>query len=237
MAAMQEQLCEDVVTSKELDVPAADEKYVIFQALSHPLRVKMLIFIDGNELTFSSLKQRMGMESSGQLQHHLRKLSGLVVVKANGNYGLTDAGRSALDLLRESESSGTSLEALCCVPTPKERAWNHQVGNTGIVLRLAIGVALSAATIALLVSYFLAGSTEITLLRDGSYFASLGIDGAVLFGFFGISFLISAVTGYPGCEITAIPNLFAKKKWYCSCLITPFNVPNGRLLEHERRLQ
>jgi hypothetical protein len=224
------------VTPKELDVPAADEKYLIFQALSHPLRVKMLTYIDGNELTFSSLKQRMGMESSGQLQHHLQKLSGLVVVKANGSYGLTDAGRRALDLFRESESSGTPLEALCCVPTPKEFAWNHQVGNTGIGLRLAIGVVMSVATIALLASYFLAGSTELTLLHDGSYFASLGIDGAVLFGFFGISFLISTVTGYPGCEITAIPNLFAKKKWYCSCLMTPFNVPNGRLLKRKPRL-
>jgi DNA-binding transcriptional ArsR family regulator len=225
------------VTSKELDGPMVDEKYLIFQALSHPLRVKMLVNIEGNELTFSSLKQSMGMESSGQLQHHLQKLSGLVVVKANGSYGLTDAGRRALEIFRESESSGTPLEALCCVPTPREVAWNKQVGKTGIVLRLVIGVALAATTIALLASYFLAGSTELTLLRDGSYYASLGIDGAVLFGFFGISFLISAVTGYPGCEITAIPNLFAKKKWYCSCLITPFNVPNGRLLEHERILQ
>ena len=234
---MQELFCDDVVTSKELDVAAADEKYLIFQALSHPLRVKMLVNIEGNELTFSSLKQRMGMESSGQLQHHLQKLSGLVVVKANGNYGLTDAGRRALEIFRESENSGTPFDALCCVPTPKEFAWNHQVGNNGIVLRLAVGLALSAATIALLATYFLAGSTELTLLRDGSFYASLGIDGAVLFGFFGISFLISAITGYPGCEVTAIPNLFAKKKWYCPCLITPFNVPNGRLLKHERIAQ
>jgi hypothetical protein len=173
----------------------------------------------------------MGIQSSGQLQQHLQKLSGLVVVKNNGSYGLTDAGRKALEIFRESESSGKSLEDLCCVPTPKEIARNKQVGRTGTVLRLALGSALTALTIAILAAYLFAGGTELTLLRDGSSFVSIGLGGSILFGFFGISFLISAISGYPGCEVAAIPNLFARKKWYCSCLITPFNAPNGRLLK------
>jgi hypothetical protein len=214
-----------------------DVKYLIFQALSHPSRVKILTLIQGNDLTFASLKHGVGMESSGQLQHHLQKLSGLVTEKDNGRYGLTDAGRRALEIFRESESSGRSLEDLCCIPTPKEMAHDKQVGRTGIILRLSIGSVLLAITIAILATYFVTGQWALTFHLSSSSFLSFGQTGAIILGFFGVSFLISGITGYPGCEITAIPNLFSRKKRYCSCLITPFNIPNGRLLQRETRAQ
>lgn len=220
-----------------MDEVPSDVKYLIFQALSHPSRVKILALIEGNDLTFASLKHGVGMESSGQLQHHLQKLSGLVMEKDNGSYGLTDAGRRALEIFRESESSGRSLEDLCCIPTPSEMAHDKQVGRTGRLLRLSIGSVLLAITVAILAVYLVTGQWALTFHLSSSSFVSFGPAGAIILGFFGVSFLISGITGYPGCEITAIPNLFSRDKRYCSCLITPFNIPNGRLLQRETRTQ
>jgi DNA-binding transcriptional ArsR family regulator len=211
------------------DLPNED-RYLIFQVLSHPARVKILALLEGNDLTFSSLKQELRMESSGQLQHHLQKMSGLISVESNGSYLLTWVGKRALSIYRESEKSGSSLENLCCQPPRNEMALDHQISRTGTILRLSIGSVLSALTLAVVGSYFLSGHDYLAFVI-GSYHISLGIGDVILFGFFGASFLISAVTGYPGCEITAIPNLFTSKKWYCSCVMTPFNVPNGRLLQ------
>ncbi len=170
------------------------------------------------------------MESSGQLQHHLQKMSLLISVEFNGSYRLTWVGKRALDIYRESEKSGSSLENLCCLPARNEIARDHQISRTGTLVRLSIGSVLLALTLAVIGSYFLSGHDYLVFVI-GSSSISLGIGGVAVLGFFGVSFLISAVTGYPGCEITAIPNLFTSKKWYCSCVITPFNVPNGRLLQ------
>jgi DNA-binding transcriptional ArsR family regulator len=216
-----------------------DVKYVIFQALSHPTRVKILALIDHKDLTFGSLKNELGIESSGQLQHHMQKLSSLVTEKDNGSYGLTNAGKRALDIFWESERSGRSVEDLCCLPTPSEVAHDKQISSSGTVLRLAIGSILLALTVAILAVYFVSGQAALTFHATSSSSVSFGgwwFAGVILFGFFGVSFLISAITGFPGCEVTAIPNLFSrKKKMYCSCLITPFNLPNGRLLDRERQ--
>jgi hypothetical protein len=206
-----------------------DTKYLIFQALSHPFRVRILTLIEQNEVTFSWLKHELGIESSGQLQHHLEKLSGLITLKENGCYGLTDVGKRALDIYRESERSGSPLEDLCCMPSPTEMAHDKQISRSGTILRLSIGSALLALTVAILAF----GQTALRLQLSNSII-SFDLTGLVILGFFGVSFLISGVTGYPGCEITAIPNLFLSRKRYCSCLITPFNLPNGSLLQRER---
>ncbi|MGI0090434.1 MAG: ArsR/SmtB family transcription factor [Nitrososphaerales archaeon] len=208
-----------------------DPKYRIFQALSHPTRVRILTLIEQNELSFSALKHELGIESSGQLQHHLLKLSGLVSEEKNGCYGLTDAGRRSLEIYWESERSGRSLQDLCCVPSLREFAGNNLVGRSGTLLRLSAGSLLLVLTAASLATYIFFGQTLLNLQLSGaSSIVSLGLEGAIIFGFFGVSFVIAALTGYPGCEITAIPNLFSSKKWYCACLMTPFNLPNGRLL-------
>lgn len=55
-----------------------ESKFQIFQAISHPVRVKILVLLSEEGRTFSSLKHDLGIESSGQLQHHMQKLSVLV---------------------------------------------------------------------------------------------------------------------------------------------------------------
>lgn len=212
-----------------------DERYLIFQALSHPTRVKILSLLGSENFSFSSLKHGLGMESSGQLQHHLLKLSRLISETAGGFYSLTTLGRRALEIYRESEKSGTPLSELCCLPAQSELARDKQVNRTGVLLRLSIGAVLSAVTVGIIANYLFPSHAYLEAFVVFGGASSAWIPDAIVFGFFGISFLISSVTGYPGCEITAIPNLFTKTKKYCSCLITPFNIPNGRLVRAERK--
>ncbi len=209
-----------------------EERYLIFQALSHPARVKILSLLVSNDLSFSLLKHEVGMESSGQLQHHLQKLSGMIEEGEDGSYGLTSMGRRALEIYRESEKSGAPIAEICCLPSPSELAHDKQIDGRGFWLRLSIGSVLSALTAGIIANFLFPNQTYLKafdVFGGGSTWWSW-IPDAIIFGFFGISFVVSSITGYPGCEITAIPNLLTKKKRYCSCLITPFNVPNGSLL-------
>ena len=212
----------------DLENLSVEDRYRIFEALSHPTRVKILKLVDEKGLTFSTLKHELGLGSSGQLQHHLQKLSGFIIIeKDSGCYGLTDTGRRALDIYGSSEKSGRSLEAICCLPVRLEASKTVQVGRTGSALRLSLAGLLLALTIA-----FVASGQAALRFYGSSVSVGFGLSGAIIAGFFGVSFLIAGLEGYPGCEVTAIPNLFARRrKYYCSCVITPFNLPNGRLLE------
>ena len=104
-----------------------DSEYIYFEALSHPTRVRILSLIGEKELTFSSLKHELEIGSSGELQHHMQKLSNFVMTENKGSYDLTDEGRRALELYSESKKSGRSLEAICCIPHSTERAHNNQI--------------------------------------------------------------------------------------------------------------
>src|SRR5579863_9981356 len=102
--------------SVDLENASVEERYDIFEAISHPTRVKILKLVDEKELSFSALKRELGLGSSGQLQHHLQKLSGFVTVQnESGCYGLTKRGRLALEIYGSSEKSGRPLAAVCCL--------------------------------------------------------------------------------------------------------------------------
>ncbi len=214
--------------SLELENLPIEDRYRIFEALSHPTRVKILRLVEEKQLAFSALKHELGLESSGQLQHHLQKLSELVTIQEDsGSFGLTIMGRRALDVYRSSETSGRSLESVCCLPVRLEAPKTVRVGRTGSALRLSLAGVLLALTAA-----FVATGQAALKFYGSSVSVGFGLSGTVIAGFFGVSFLIAGLERDPGCEITAIPNLFARKrKFYSTCLITPFNLPNGRLLE------
>ena len=199
--------------------------------------MNILVLVQQNELSFSSLKNSLHIESSGQLQHHLQKLSSLVLEKPDGSYALTNQGKRALEIYSESERTGSPLEELCCLPVKTTQAHNHQINSQGTILRLSLGLILVGLTAAIIASYLATGQIPLSIHPEASSTISFGPGAVILFGFFGPSFLIAAATGYPGCEVTAIPNLFTEKKMYCSCLMTPFNIPNGSLLKHQIRAQ
>ncbi|MDG6934805.1 MAG: winged helix-turn-helix transcriptional regulator [Nitrososphaerota archaeon] len=75
-------------------------KSELFDALSHPIRVRILESLESGSKRFSDLKKATGIQSNGHLQFHLSKLQGLVSITEDGNYSLTDDGREAIRFLR-----------------------------------------------------------------------------------------------------------------------------------------
>lgn len=72
----------------------------LFEALGHPARIRILEALESRPMGFAEIKKSVGIESSGHLQFHLRKLNNLVNDGENGTYALTDDGREALRVLR-----------------------------------------------------------------------------------------------------------------------------------------
>jgi DNA-binding HxlR family transcriptional regulator len=68
----------------------------LFEAISHPARIRILKALEKNPSSFASLKRQLNIDSSGNLDYHLKKLGDLVTVRQDGLYGLTDVGKKAL---------------------------------------------------------------------------------------------------------------------------------------------
>ena len=71
----------------------------LFEAISHPTRIQILKTLEKAPRGFSELKHELGISSSGNLSHHLNKLSTLVGTDAHGKYVATDQGREALHMI------------------------------------------------------------------------------------------------------------------------------------------
>lgn len=68
----------------------------LFEAIAHPVRIKILKILEKQPSSFASLKRQLDIRSSGNLDYHLKKLAELVTVREDGLYGLTDVGKEAL---------------------------------------------------------------------------------------------------------------------------------------------
>jgi DNA-binding transcriptional ArsR family regulator len=83
----------------------------LFEELSHETRIKILQALGEQPMAFATLKRTLQMESSGNLQHHLGKLGGLVKQTDDGLYVLTDDGKEALrtlDTVRDIDRASTA---------------------------------------------------------------------------------------------------------------------------------
>jgi DNA-binding transcriptional ArsR family regulator len=78
------------------DVENDRQRAEVFDALAHPARITILKALSEGALGFADLKKRIGIESSGHLQHHLSKLNGLIKTDEHGKYCLSDQGKDAL---------------------------------------------------------------------------------------------------------------------------------------------
>ena len=76
----------------------------LFEAISHPTRIQILKTLEKAPRGFSELKHELGISSSGNLNHHLNKLSTLVGTDAHGKYVATDQGREALYMIKASKA-------------------------------------------------------------------------------------------------------------------------------------
>ncbi|HVO86027.1 MAG TPA: helix-turn-helix domain-containing protein [Candidatus Eisenbacteria bacterium] len=137
----------------------------LFEAISHPVRIRILKILEKQPASFASLKRQLGIESSGNLDYHLKKLTQLIAVRENGLYGLTDAGKEAL------LSIGT-IELW----TETEKRKIKTPGK--LPLEASLLILLEASTVAVAILWFLlAPSTLSTLsvISISAVIASLGV--------------------------------------------------------------
>lgn len=71
----------------------------VFEAISHPLRIRILKLLAERPMSFSELKRELGIKSSGQLDFHLKKLKNLIALSDEGKYVLTREGYAALQAI------------------------------------------------------------------------------------------------------------------------------------------
>ena len=76
----------------------------VFELLSDETRVGIVRELAaGEDLRFSTLRERVGTADSGKFNYHLERLRGNLVRKTEEGYRLTRAGRKLVDVVEASE--------------------------------------------------------------------------------------------------------------------------------------
>jgi DNA-binding HxlR family transcriptional regulator len=112
----------------------------VFDALSHPVRIMILKTLNEESLGFADLKKKLGIESSGHLQHHINKLSGLIKTDDYGKYTLSDQGKDALHSVETVERVAGSKAK----ENEKTRTYRKNVVLKSTVVALALLLAFSS---------------------------------------------------------------------------------------------
>jgi len=82
--------------SQDVDTTKAE----LFEAISHPVRIKILEALNEKPRGFAELGRAVGIESGGHLSFHLTKLRHLIRTNSQGDYVLTAEGKDALSAVR-----------------------------------------------------------------------------------------------------------------------------------------
>jgi len=72
----------------------------LFDAIAHPTRIMILQLLHDHPFGFSELKKQLGISSSGNVQHHLNKMTRLITTDNLGKYQLSDQGREAIHAIK-----------------------------------------------------------------------------------------------------------------------------------------
>lgn len=118
----------------------------VFDALSHPTRIRILKVLQKEALSFADLKKRMGIESGGHLQHHLNKLENLIKTDEYGKYCLSEEGEDALFAMQTIEKVAESGEKA------------HVHANGLGMRRFLIGIITLLAVVSLASSLYMSNS-------------------------------------------------------------------------------
>jgi TolB-like protein/Tfp pilus assembly protein PilF len=86
-------------------------KAELFDAVSHPVRIKILEALNEKPMGFAELGRVVGIESGGHLSFHLTKLGHLIRTNSQGDYVLTGDGRDALWTVHSPGERSPALEA------------------------------------------------------------------------------------------------------------------------------
>ena len=117
-----------------------------FEAIAHPLRIKMLKLLAKRPMSFSELKRELGVSSSGKLDFHLKKMGNLVTLDSEGKYTLTKEGYAALQAIvtikrygwqRRAYVIGTAAYLVATGYTAAKMLWEGPVPVYLAVLALA----------------------------------------------------------------------------------------------------
>jgi hypothetical protein len=132
-----------------MDVENIDEdrkRAEVFDALSHPMRIMLLKALSEEALGFAELKKKLGIESSGHLQHHVSKLNGLIKTDEYGKYTLSDQGKDAL------HSVNTVERAVGAKASENRKAYtsrsNTVLKSTTVILAVLLVLSLALAAFA-----------------------------------------------------------------------------------------
>ena len=116
-----------------------------FEAISHPIRIKILKLLAERSMGFSELKRALGIKSSGKLDFHMKKLGNLVTLDEEGKYTLTKEGYAALQAIdtvkrygwqRRAYALATIAYVIAVIFTLKMASWNPIRPPYSIVLLL-----------------------------------------------------------------------------------------------------
>jgi len=88
-----------------------DSEVELFQAISHPVRIKILEALVEKPMGFAELGRAVGIESGGHLSFHLTKLGHLIRTNLQGNYIITSEGKEALWTLHAQRSTSSKMPA------------------------------------------------------------------------------------------------------------------------------
>ncbi len=83
----------------------------VFEAVAHPLRIKILKLLAERPMSFSELKRELEIKSSGKLDFHLKKLGSLIALNSDGKYTLTKEGYAALQAITTIKKYGWQRRA------------------------------------------------------------------------------------------------------------------------------
>jgi DNA-binding transcriptional ArsR family regulator len=120
----------------------------LFDALGHPVRIRILQALEEGPLGFSELRRKVGLESSGHLQFHLGKLDGLVKSTEGGGYMITGDGLEAMAMVAALTHGGGAPSP----PGVSERVFSipKRLPAVTLVVILLLGAAVAYQTYAIL---------------------------------------------------------------------------------------
>ncbi|MBS7630696.1 winged helix-turn-helix transcriptional regulator [Candidatus Bathyarchaeota archaeon] len=110
---------------------------IIFSALKHPSRRKIIRILAESPNTYTELQKKLGVET-GFLNYYLESLDGLVIKDRDGKYRISDLGRSAVDLIRQVEEPPRKIK-----PENKIELLGFRVSIAYIVLVLVVMLVFS----------------------------------------------------------------------------------------------
>ncbi len=87
----------------------ADETYsVIYSALKHPVRRRILRMLKEEELTYTQILNKLGIDT-GHLNYYLESLGELVAKTSEGKYRLSEFGKAAIKLMAGVEETDSAI--------------------------------------------------------------------------------------------------------------------------------